>query len=125
MEKKAIVFIIIASFIFSSCATVQKEIEYTTGTAKNIDPEKESTYNLIKGGAALGGIMLGAGAVVMLKPGGDETIVSDTVKFGLLGGAVGYLIGMLVTDLLRQEEKPSEEKLKQYYQEYEWNKLKQ
>ena len=107
----------------TGCATVSAAGERGLSKSEVRKLEKEKEYNLILGLSAFGGLVIGG--LVGVFSAADSEKIASLIKGCLIGGAVGFGAGYVITENLKNSEpKPNSKKLDEYFQEYKMIKGK-
>lgn len=118
MKKFKYLLIVSCLFFSVSCATVQKERKAGLPPP---DEAKESTYFIINSVATFVGTVIG-GTIGFLAVSGDEDggkTAITSVAAAAAGGLIGWYFGGQITNYMRANEKPDDNKIQQYYEEYQ------
>lgn len=118
LRKITVITVVFAlCFSFMGCASMQvNERKLTEKEAK----QETHVFMARLIGMFAGMVIGGMGGLVTAE---QNQGVTSALLGALIGSAIGFGVGHLVGENTKNiEEKPDDEKLKQYYKEYQWMK---
>jgi hypothetical protein len=132
-QKNALVVIVASAFIINltACAAVRVRDNAGTADAKpktakqlKYEQDEETRSLIVKGICSFAGLVIGGLTGLLTAP--KSNAVTSSILGCAIGGAVGFGFGMVIFDSTKPgEQKPDEEKVKEYFQDYRNIQLKE